>query len=376
MLKLFVENQILRDTYNMTTFQCSVCKSNYPETGLPHHCPVCGGVFEVTELTFSRKVNSLYPGLWQYRHCFGIPIEYPVTYLGEGDTPLVSRKIHSKQVSFKLEYLNPTGSFKDRGTAVLTSFLIGRGIDRVVEDSSGNAGASLAFYSAANGIKSSIFVPSSTSGPKRRQMEACGGNVIPIPGGRENAHHAALALVEEQSIPYASHALLPFGIPGIATIAFEIFEQLGGLPGTIVAPVGHGSLFAGLALGIEALRVQFGFSEAVSLVGVQPERCAPLVARWKGKKFEYLGQASIAEGTQIVAPVREAQALRFLKPGLDDMISIEEEQILPAASDLARIGFYVEPTSALVWAAFSRHCQDWKEPIVLILTGSGLKFGE
>lgn len=348
----------------------------YPASGLPHICPNCGGFFDISSLTYPtyRESSRTHPGIWRWRQSFGLSDDSPMTYLGEGDTPLVCRQIEGRQVCFKLEYLNPTGSFKDRGTAVLTSLLVSRGIHEVVEDSSGNAGASLAFYTAAYGIHSKIFVPASASGPKGRQMEASGAAVIPIPGPRENAHRAVLQMVSEGSAAYASHALLPFGIPGIATIAYELYEQLGRLPGTIVAPVGHGSLAAGIYLGVEALRNHFRISEPISIVGIQPERCAPLAAGWKGEPFLDGKQASIAEGTQITNPVRGDLLLRLMRPDKDDIIAVDEAEILPAVSDLAKMGFYVEPTSAMVWAAFKRHAQEWKEPVVLVLTGSGLKF--
>jgi threonine synthase len=249
-----------------------------------------------------------------------------------------------------------------------------RGIKEVVEDSSGNAGASLAAYSAAFGIRSHIFVPAIASGPKLNQMKASGANVISVTGPRENAHQAALKYVAETGFPYASHALLPFGLAGIATISLEIYEQLGELPGTVVAPVGHGSLFWGIQLGLQALQQQRDIHQEVKMVGVQPARCAPLVALWKGQPFEGGTQPSLAEGTQILAPVHGEKILNSLQRGKDELVSIEEEDILPAFYSLAKMGFYVEPTSALVWAAYQKFGSHWPEPIVLILTGSGLKF--
>jgi threonine synthase len=360
----------------MTMYRCSQCELPYPSEGLPHQCPRCGGIFALAAFTFPRDSlglgNSL--GIWRYQSAFGLTEDTPVTYLGEGDTPLVLRNVQGKRVAFKMENLNPSGSFKDRGTAVLTSMLLMRGIKEVVEDSSGNAGASLAAYSAAFGIRSHIFVPAYASGPKINQMKASNANVISITGSRENAHQAAIEYVKETGFPYASHALLPFGLAGIASISFEIYEQLGELPGTIVTPVGHGSLFRGIQLGLQALQQQFDIQQEVKMVGVQPARCAPLVARWIGRPFGGGRKPSLAEGTQILAPVHGEKILNSLQRGRDEMISIEEEEILLAFHSLAKMGFYVEPTSALVWVAYQQFGLHWPEPIVLILTGSGLKF--
>jgi len=366
----------------MTTYCCSQCKLTYPSKGLPHQCPRCGGTFTLAEFSFPQGGIALSksPGIWRYQSSFGLSDDTPITYLGEGNTPLIIRNISGTRVAFKLENLNPSGSFKDRGTAVLTSVLLMRGIKEVVEDSSGNAGASLAMYSAAFGIRSNIFVPAIASGPKLNQMKSSGANVISVAGPRENAHQAALKYVAETGFPYASHALLPFGLAGIATICLEIYEQLGELPGTIVAPVGHGSLFWGIQLGLQALQQQRDVHQEVKMVGVQPARCAPLVALWKGLPFEGgtqpegCTQPSLAEGTQILAPVHGEKILNSLQRGKDELVSIEEEDILPAFYSLAKMGFYVEPTSALVWAAYQKFGSHWPEPIVLILTGSGLKF--
>jgi len=360
----------------MSVYRCSQCGLPYPAEGLPHQCPRCGGTFVLAEFSFPSDAETLQnlPGIWRYQRAFGLPKDAPVTYLGEGDTPLVVKEIQGKRLAFKLEYLNPSGSFKDRGTAVLASMLLARGIKEVAEDSSGNAGASLAMYAAAYDIRSNIFVPAYASGPKINQMKASGANVVSVSGPRENAHQSALKYVAEAKVPYASHALLPFGLVGIATMSFEIYEQLGGLPGTIVAPVGHGSLFWGIHLGLQALQTHFNLQQEVKMVGVQPARCAPLVTRWKGLPFEGSAQPTLAEGTQILAPVHGEKILATLQQGKDDLVAIEEEEILPAFYDLAKMGLYVEPTSALVWAAFQQLASELPEPIVLILTGSGLKF--
>ena len=360
----------------MTIITCATCDFAYPEEGLPHLCPRCGGVFGIKriDLPGEQALESGIPGIWRFEPTFPLPGGAKPVYLGEGGTPLIEREIGGKRVAFKLENLNPSGSFKDRGTAVLTSFMVSRGVSEVVEDSSGNAGASLAAYSSAAGIKSHIFVPESASGPKLQQMTASGAHVVRIPGPREAAHQAALAYVEEKKLPYASHALLPMGIAGIATIAFELAAQLGQMPGTLIAPVGHGSLFLSLLLGAQALCAQKPGITPPVMVGVQPANCAPLAARWENKAFSGCQGASLAEGTQIAAPVHGEQILRMLRPKTDAIRAIAEEELLPAYNELARMGFYVEPTSAMVWSALMELIVGLPEPVVLVFSGSGLKF--
>lgn len=360
----------------MTAFTCNTCGLAYSEIGLPHLCPNCGGVFRVNPLEFgeeSAEQQSL-AGIWRYKHSFGLLSDAKPVYLGEGGTPLVERMVAGKRVAFKLENLNPTGSFKDRGTALLTSLMISRGITEVVEDSSGNAGASLAAYTSAWGIKSHIFVPESASGPKLQQMIMSGAQVVRIPGAREVAHQAALAFGKEKGLPYASHALLPIGIPGIATIAYELAEQLRELPGTIIAPVGHGSMLLGLLLGLRALCTDKPNPKLPVMVGVQPANCAPLAARWQNEAFTGSRGTSLAEGTQIEKPVHGDEIISLFRPGRDHLLAVEEDDLRMAITELARMGIYVEPTSAMVWAALKRLIHNLPEPIVLVFSGSGLKF--
>lgn len=359
----------------MTIYRCSACDLPYPPTGLPHVCPACGALFEAEDINYPGPAGAELTkhGMWAYRQSFGLAPDAPEVWLGEGATALVSRQTSWGTFWFKCEQFNPSGSFKDRGSSILVSVLRQRGVTRVIEDSSGNAGASLSLYCAANQIENRIYVPASASGVKRRQIEAVGSNIIAVPGPRENAHQMALKAVSSEAIPYASHALLPFGISGYATIFFEILEQLGQAPGTIVAPVGHGSLFLGLLLGAEAAARWEGRPMTTQFLGVQPENCAPLVAHLLGKPFSGMQGSSVAEGTQIEQPVRGDEIMLHLKKGRDQMISVTDSEILQARTEITAMGFYVEPTSAMVWAAVKRTAIDLRPPVVLVLTGSGLK---
>lgn len=132
--------------------------------------------------------------------------------LGEGQTPLVEVELYGQKVACKLEYLSPTGSFKDRGASVLVSALVEMGIERVVEDSSGNAGASLAAYCARAGLEAQIYIPDRTSPEKVAQIEAYGAQVIPVTGPRERTAQAAQKAAEREY--YASHYWNPLAPRG------------------------------------------------------------------------------------------------------------------------------------------------------------------
>jgi len=358
----------------MAEYICRECSQPYPDTGLPHECPNCGGTFSLRDLTYVEPTSEpgKPQGVWRFARSFGLPESYPITYLGEGATPLVPINIEGKEFWAKLENLNPSGSFKDRATAVLTSVLKGRNQLNVIEDSSGNAGGSLALYGGAFGIHCRIYIPSGTSGPKRRQIEVCGAEVIQVEGARENAHKAALAGVNREKLPYASHAAQPFGMAGIATIAFEIFESLAEMPGSVFCPIGHGSLFAGIMMGFDALMRAGLAPKRPMMIGVQPEACAPVVSTWRRIPFTGGRGRSLAEGTLVENPARIGEILSSLDSERDQLVTLTEPEIAEAHQILIKAGLYVEPTSAMALAA-SKKVEDTFGKSVLILSGSGLK---
>ena len=356
---------------------CRDCRQPYPQNSLPHLCLNCGGLFGFVEgiTYFPEKVEPGLPGIWRHRHSFSLPAGAPLITLGEGDTPLIWSHVFGKNVGFKLESLNPTGSFKDRSTAVLMSRLVAAGVKEAVEDSSGNAGASFAAYAARSGIQARIFIPSYASGPKRSQIESYGADVIAVPGPRSKAAEAVLQEVKGGAV-YASHAFLPQGTAGIATIAYELVQQMDGIPGTILLPVGHGSLLLGVAMGFQAL-IQNGLIPQVpKIIGIQAAECAPL---FNAHKNHYQEPASIvegktiAEGVRISTPFHGKKVLSVVKESGGSFIAVDEQEIAAGQQQLAEHGIHVELTSALVWNGLEQIHREYPEPIVCILTGHGLK---
>jgi len=361
----------------MIKASCSNCYEVYPENGAPFRCDKCGGYYEIENsgIYDSRSINTNLPGLWRYKNIFNLDENAPIVYLGEGDTPLVWANDFGKDIAFKLEYLNPTGSFKDRGTSLLVSFLKSRGVTGAVEDSSGNAGASFAAYAARAGMNAKVFIPEYASGPKRNQIEAYGAEVIPIRGPRSAAAEAVIKAAEMGEI-YASHAYFPIGIDGFSTVAYEIVEQLDTKPGTVITPVGQGGLLLGLARGFDRLLNARVIQQKPTLVGVQAMVCAPLWAVFnyglQGLGWVTEGE-TLAEGVRIKQPLRGDSILNMMKADRGEFIVVEEETISFGQEQLAGLGFFVEPTSAIVWNALEQIGNELPEPIVVILTGSGLK---
>ncbi len=361
---------------NMPQISCSSCGAPYPHEDAPFLCH-CGGVWDYSRFPVYSEPDQHqeYRGLWRYQSSLGLSDDAPVITLGEGGTPLLAGNFNGISLYYKLESHNPTGSYKDRGSAVLVSFLASRGVTHVVEDSSGNAGASLAAYCARAGISARVFIPESASGPKRWQIEQYGARVESIPGPRANAAAAVLEAAHAGST-YASHAYMPFGLTGIATIAYEIVEDLGGVPGTLIAPVGHGGLLYGILLGFEAL-LAAGFTDKMPhFIGVQAEACAPLVAAYRRSLFdipEIQPAATLAEGASVVRPLRAGQIIKRMYAGAGKMVSVSEQQLREAYVRIAQQGIFCEPTACLSLAPLLDDKIEVVEPVVAILTGSGLK---
>lgn len=354
-------------------FKCTNCGRTQPLEFTGWKCPVCGGLLSLAQPAhFSPNlVDPQLPGIWRYRHTFPLPVEVEPVTLGEGHTPLLPATLDGRTVFFKLEGANPTGSFKDRGLAVMMAVLKHLGVAEAIEDSSGNAGAAFAAYAARAGVRARVFVPASASGPKLKQIEAYGADLIVVDGPRSQAAEAAHAAAAAGAI-YASHVYNPLGLAGHATCAFEIWEQLGHAPESVVLPVGHGTLLLGLQRGFKALQAAGLIDRLPKLIGVQALACAPLWAVHahgrEGLGWVTEGQ-TVAEGIRVVQPVRGDSVLAAIRESQGDLLAIEEEAILPGRAALARLGLYAEPTCGVVWEAMQKVPGD----VVVILTGNGLK---
>jgi len=359
-------------------FVCSNCRRPYPSVGFPHRCRECGGLFEFSgSLPYSpRPVGS--PAevpFARYRDTFPLPTDAPLVSLGEGGTPLIAFDLGGRKVHFKCEHLNPTGSFKDRGSSILVSALAAARVRQAVEDSSGNAGASFAAYAARAGIQARVFVPASASGPKLAQISTYGAETRAIRGPRSAAAEAVLREVEAGAV-YASHAYNPIGLAGMATLAFELFEQLSRPPGAVILPVGQGTLLLGGDLGFKALVAAGVVDHGPQWIAVQARACAPLWAVFSAGAAG-LGWTSeretMAEGIRILQPLRGDAVLAAVEASGGRVVAVEEDEISEGRDALSRIGLYVEPTSAVVWPALLGVLEELPDPVVVILTGSGFK---
>jgi threonine synthase len=316
--------------------------------------------------------------LWRYRAALPFPVLNPIS-LGEGTTPLIPRTLHGLRALLKCDWMNPTGSFKDRGASVMLSMLRAQGITHVLEDSSGNGGASVAGYAAAGGMRATIMTPASTSPGKTVQMRAYGAEIRLIPGSRQDTADAAVR--EAESIFYASHNWHPFFLQGTKTLAYELWEDLGfRAPDNVITPCGAGSNVLGCAIGFSELLRAGEITKLPRIFAVQPANCGPIAAAFlAGSDAEVATpiQPTIAEGTAIAKPIRRREVIAALRDSGGGAVLVSEAAIESALFDLARTGVYVEPTSAQVVAGLGRLLAEGRigadETTVLVMTGSGLK---
>jgi threonine synthase len=218
-------------------------------------------------------------------------------------------------------------------------------------------------------------VPDSASGPKRAQIERYGAEVVRIMGPRSNAAQAAVRAVEQGAV-YASHAHLPQVLPGYATLAYELYEQLGAGPGSVVMPAGQGNFLLGAARGFTVLKSAGLIERLPQMVGVQALACAPLWAlfRYGAAGLGWVAEGeTLAEGVRVRFPMRGDAVMQMVAEQNGLLLAVDEVDILPGRDQLARLGFYVEPTSALVWNAIQQVAAELPDPVVVVLTGSGLK---
>jgi len=335
-----------------------------------------------SKVSFPKKeIKSRPETIWRYREALPPLSGDNIVSLGEGMTPLVLAKWGGREVYFKLDYLCPTGSFKDRGSSLLISKLKEIGIDRIIEDSSGNAGASMAAYCSRANIHCDVYVPGYTSGDKVVQIRVYGGDVGKVPGSRADTAIAAEKASRDGGGYYASHNWSPYYLLDIKTIAFELWEQLNWqIPDNIVTPIGQGSLALGCSLGFNELLMAREIRSLPRIYGVQALNCAPLYYAFKTGLTDpesIQKKGTIAEGISTATPVKGAAVLKRIKDSKGKIVAVNENEIWLGLKKLARIGFYVEPTSAVVAAGLSELIMSGEiksdESTVVILTGFGLK---
>ena len=364
-------------------YTCTQCGKHYPLASNQWQCD-CQGLlhleYEKKPLDFSATAVARRHSLWKYIDALPFDQDdvWQAVTLGEGGTPLISI---GRNVWAKADYYMPTLSFKDRGAVTLIAMAKKLGVKRVVADSSGNAGTAIAAYAARAGIACDVFVPASTSDKKIKQIEAHGAAIHKIPGTREDTAAAAIAMVEEEKLFYASHIYNPFFWEGTKTYFYEVFEELGGvMPEAFVVPVGNGTLLLGAYIAFQELLAWGLIDKFPRILAVQAERCAPILQafqRCEAAVAPVENEGTLAEGIAIAAPARGAEILHAVRATGGDIIGVSEAGIAQARAGLAAQGIYVEITSAANYAGYLDYLNKYpnlsEQVVVLPLCGAGIK---
>ena len=359
-------------------FRCTRCGATAPVDTRASHCS-CGGLWQLdyTPPAFDLDlIDRSVWGLFRYRRFLPLTGDtWRDVTLGEGMTPLVPL---DQDVLLKMDYYMPTLSFKDRGAAVLVTHMKSIGVEAAVQDSSGNAGNSVAAYCGRCGIACDIYVPEGTSPGKIAMIQAHGATAHVVPGSRDHCADVCRAQVEQEGKYYANHVYNPFFYQGTKTYLYEVYEQLGRIPAHLFVPLGNGTLFLGVVLALEELLAAGCIDHFPKVIAIQSERCDPFVkaaAVHSPDPAPVTPTPTMAEGISIGVPMRGREILEAIYRYDMDLITAPEARILEARSYLARRGIYCEHTTAANLAAYWHYCDTHgKTPdSLLTMCGAGLK---
>ena len=327
--------------------------------------------------------EALSEGMWRWRNLLPLedgPILYP---LPVGGTPLLAlpglrRLIGLPSLYLKTETRSPTGSNKDRATALVLEYALREGATTVTAASTGNVAVSLATGAAASGVRAVIFVPEDVGEGKLRMMRATGATVFRVRGGYKDAFKLSRACATAYGWLDRNTGANPVTLEAKKTVALEIWDQLGReVPDVVVVPVGDGTTLSGIGKGFREL-IACGVSDrGPRLLGVQAEGCQPLKRIWAGEEpVESVG--TIADGINVSYPINGVTAVRDVRDSGGAFIAVSDDAIRAAISTLSHNGgVLAEPAAAAGFAALEPALEAGllapDEHIVVVITGSGMK---
>jgi threonine synthase len=368
---------------------CPNCRRSYPLELPSSTCPICGGWLRVSydyhaireglsrEVVKARGFNA-----WRYLEVLPAKPEWRVVSLGEGGTFIHQGRKLGEEVGIKRLYLkdettNPTGSFLDRGSSVLTTRLLGLSMKRVACASAGNLGASLAAYAAKAGLQCSVYTTRQVDLGKLYQMAAYGAHVKTL---------ASLSEAEEEakrSGGFYASSIDPFFLEGLKTTMWEVCEQLQwSSPDVLVMPVGTGGH---LYMAWRALKEMeaLGFIEEAStrLVAVQTKGCSPIVEAFERGLDRPAPLEKVSVYIQDIGfpnPPLGGEVLRAVRETGGVAVAVSYDEALQAMRQLAELeGVFCEPAAGSTVAGLKKLLEegwiDRDESVVCVITGEGLK---
>jgi len=313
----------------------------------------------------------------RYRDLLPVGPSTPVVTLGEGATPLVPLPRLSERLGLrvlvKVEGMNPTASFKDRGMTMAVSKAVEEGAGAVICASTGNTSASAAAYAARAGLTAAVVIPEGKiAAGKLAQALMHGARVLALDGGFDDALAVVRALADRHPIALVN-SLNEYRIDGQRTAAFEVCDALGDAPDVLCIPVGNAGNVSAYWLGFQAYREAERSRGLPRLYGFQAAGAAPLVDGAPVERPE-----TVATAIRIGRPARGEQALAAMRESGGGVAAVTDSEILEAYRMLAAAeGIFCEPASAASVAGLMKRAEAGDlaegETVVCVLTGHGLK---
>ena len=379
--------------------RCSVCAREYAPDAVQYTCPVCGAVgtldvlydYELLKAELDRGAPRAVGSMWRYRDLLPVGADAVVPPLRVGWTPT----FHAPRLSADLGVLeawvkddgqNPTGSLKDRASALIVARAIEAGIEVVSTASTGNAAAALAGNAASvqnTPLRTIIFVPAAAPEAKIAQLLVYGATVLLVEASYDVAFDLCTEMCLREGWYCRNTGMNPYTVQGKKTVAYEIAEQAGwDVPDVVVVSVGDGNIIAGVYKGFWDL-LQLGWIERIPrLIGVQAEGSSPLVSAWQvglsARDMQPVDAQTIADSISAGLPRDRSKALRAVRETDGAFVAVPDADIVAAIPQLARLtGVFAEPAAAAVYAGAKRAVELGMirpdERITLLLTGNGLK---
>lgn len=380
-------------------FVCSDCGKNIQKDTINYLCPDCSdknkgnqppyGVLKT--LYHYKDILSKYgsdPFTLLERSSFIdlLPIQSTSSLpnLKIGKTPLykvdhLERNQPRVHLFLKDDSQNPTFSFKDRASAIVSAYAKENNLDTIVSASTGNAGSSLAGLCAAQKQRAIIFVPATAPRAKLIQIMMYGATIVPIEGSYDNAFDLSIEASKIFGWYNRNTAFNPYTIEGKKTVSFEIFSQLSQqLPDRIFVPVGDGVIISSIYKGFEDLMNLQIIDHMPVIVAVQSKGSSNLIDNINREVFISSQSNTIADSISVDIPRNFRMAKSYTQKYQGEKISVSDEEIIHASTNLAKdTGIFTEPASAAAYAGFIRYLKDGllekESKNIVLLTGSGLK---
>ncbi|MBS3127590.1 threonine synthase [Candidatus Woesearchaeota archaeon] len=360
---------------HVKSLQCYHCGKKYPRSHLVYHCS-CGGSFEIIydyshlkkHLTW-RELRKRSFNHWRYKEFYPFLKEDKIVTLKEGATPLVESALE-KDLWFKNETLNPTGSFKDRGSTIEISQALSQKAKRVICASTGNMGASVAAYSARAKLPCTIVMPRVVHAPEKiAQMKHFKAKIITVPGDYAAAEKHAYMLYQKKGSYLVGDYC--YRGEGEKSIGFEILDQMKNVD-FVFCPIGNGTLISGLWKAMKELKKVGLVKKLPQLMGVQALGCNTVVKAWKeGKKIKKVIPKTLASAIACGNPLDGEKAVHAFFESQGKGILVSDKEILSAQHRMQQQGLDVEPSGAVAYAGYLKIKPKGK--CIALATGHGLK---